>query len=144
MNERRNFSIFSATGTLLDAVYFWFSFTSLVARTFVMALTASDLHLETKKPLKVFASVSRASWCEEVKCSRAIIQYPQSVSLQVRRFNLEVSSDVIALTGMKFFNITRNFILSVTTTVITYEILLIQMQMGSQGSQPSNDFCNVE
>lgn len=53
---------FSLKGSLLDSIYFWFSFLSLVVRTFAMALTAADLHRETKKPLKALVALSRSDW----------------------------------------------------------------------------------
>lgn len=38
----------------------------------------------------------------------------------------EVSNDTIALSGMKFFFLTRKLVLSVAGTIITYELVLIQ------------------
>lgn len=44
----------------------------------------------------VFRAVSRHDWC-----------------LEVKRFNEEVANDTIALSGMKFFFLTRKLVLSV-------------------------------
>lgn len=58
---------FSWSGALLDSIYSWLSFVSLVVRTLTMAITAADLHEESKKPRKMLRSVSRGSWSEEVR-----------------------------------------------------------------------------
>jgi Trehalose receptor len=50
----------------------------------------------------------------------------------------EVYADVIALTGAKFFHITRQLTLSIVGTIITYEIFLIQFQ-GTHGINESED-----
>lgn len=141
-SEMRIGSIYSWKGTLLDAIYFWFSFISLVARTFAMTITAANLHLETKRPLKAFKSLGK--WCDEVRFAVAshAVQFTNSIS-QVKRFNGEVSSDMVALTGLRFFFITRKLMLSVAAKVITYEIFLIQLQMNNQSDDSKEDFCNV-
>lgn len=61
--------------------------------------------------MEVFRSVPRSAWCSEVA-----------------RFNEEVGNDTIALTGMNFFNLTRQLVLSVTGTIVTYELVLIQFR----------------
>lgn len=48
------------------------------------------------------------------------------ISFQIKRFVEEVSNDTIALSGMKFFFLTRKLVLSVAGTIITYELVLIQ------------------
>lgn len=63
--------------------------------------------------------------------------------LQVRRFNHDVTYDTVALTGMKFFYITRNLIVAVCAKVITYEMFLIQLHMDNQ-SESNDDFCDVK
>ncbi|KAF7996932.1 hypothetical protein HCN44_002578 [Aphidius gifuensis] len=42
------------------------------------------------------------------------------------RLQCQLTSDEIALTGMKFFSITRGFILTVAGAMVTYEIILLQ------------------
>lgn len=59
--------------------------------------------------MDVFRAVSRQDRCVEVK-----------------RFNEEVANDVIALSGMKFFYLTRKLVLSVAGTIVTYELVLVQ------------------
>lgn len=60
-------SFFSWSGALLNSIYSWLSFISLVVRTLTMAITAANLHEESKKPRKMLRSVSRESWSEEVR-----------------------------------------------------------------------------
>lgn len=45
---------------------------------------------------------------------------------KVKRFCEEVTTDIVALSGMKFFYLTRKLVLSVAGTIITYELVLIQ------------------
>lgn len=70
---------------------------------------SSQIYDESKKPIGVLRAVP--NWCTEV-----------------RRFSEHVVNDTIALTGMRFFYLTRKLILSVAGTIITYELVLIQFQ----------------
>lgn len=64
---KSHISSFSWTGALLNSIYSWLSFISLVVRTLAMAITAANLHEESKKPREMLRSVSRDSWSEEVR-----------------------------------------------------------------------------
>lgn len=68
----------------------------LIGRTLAVSLYSASINDESKKPLEVFRAVSRHDWGVEVK-----------------RFNEEVAYDMIALSGMKFFYLTRKLVLSV-------------------------------
>ncbi|CAH2068990.1 unnamed protein product, partial [Iphiclides podalirius] len=46
---------------------------------------------------------------------------------EVERFINQVQGDVVALSGLNFFNVTREFVLSVAGTIITYELVLLQL-----------------
>ena len=74
-----------------------------------MSLYSAEINSESKKPIEIFRSVPRESWC-----------------LEVKRFLEEVTIDTIALSGMKFFYLTRPLVLSVAGTIVTYELVLIQ------------------
>lgn len=100
---------FSRKPTFAHAFYFWFSLIYLIGRTLAVSLYSASINDESKKPLEVFRAVSRHDWCVEVK-----------------RFNEEVANDTIALSGMKFFNLTRSLVLSCAATIVTYELVLIQ------------------
>lgn len=55
----------------------------------------------------------------------------------MKRFSEEVAEDLVGLSGMKFFYLTRQLMLSVAGTIITYEMVMIQFHVDVQ-----NDFCN--
>lgn len=103
------FSFHSQKPTFAHAFYFWVSLLYLIGRTIAVSLYSASINDESKKPLDVFRAVSRQDWCIEVK-----------------RFSEEVANDVIALSGMKFFSLTRRLVLSVAGTIVTYELVLIQ------------------
>uniref|UniRef100_A0A454A0J8 Gustatory receptor n=3 Tax=Stomoxys calcitrans TaxID=35570 RepID=A0A454A0J8_STOCA len=44
----------------------------------------------------------------------------------LKRFSEEVNADCTALSGMKFFYLTRSMVLSVAGTILTYELVLLQ------------------
>ncbi|KAJ1523414.1 hypothetical protein ONE63_001278 [Megalurothrips usitatus] len=95
--------------TLLKNVYFLFSFGFLIMRTVFVSLFAASINDESKNVRKVLYSVSSSSYCEEVD-----------------RFIIQATTDEIALTGLKFFSVTRSFLLTVAGTIATYEIVLVQ------------------
>lgn len=88
--------------TFAHAFYFWASLFYLIGRTLAVSLYTANINDESKRPLEVFRAVSRSGWCNEVK-----------------RFNEEVAYDDVALSGMKFFNLTRQLVLSVTGTIVS-------------------------
>lgn len=62
----------------------------------MVSLYTAEVHDESKNPLKIFRTITREGWC-----------------LEVKRFCEEVTYDVVALTGLNFFNLTRKLVLSV-------------------------------
>lgn len=78
-------------------LYFYFSLLFLLGRTLAVSLYSAEIYDESRKPIKVLRCVPMYSWCFEAK-----------------RFSDEVSHDTVALTGMKFFYITRKLVLSVS------------------------------
>lgn len=93
--------------SISHAIYFWFSLLFLIARTLAVSLYTSEIHDQSKIPMEFLRAAP--VWCIEVK-----------------RFSEHVVNGTIALTGMRFFYLTRKLILSVTGTIITYELVLIQ------------------
>lgn len=83
--------------SVAHALYFWFSLIFLIARTLAVSLYSAAINDESKGPLSAFRAVPKDSWC-----------------LEVRRFSDEVTNDVVALSGMKFFYLTRKLVLSVS------------------------------
>ncbi|KAH8297548.1 hypothetical protein KR054_002775 [Drosophila jambulina] len=95
--------------SVAHAVYFYFSLIFLIGRTLAVSLYSASVHDESRLTLRYLRCVPKESWCPEVK-----------------RFTEEVISDEVALTGMKFFHLTRKLVLSVAGTIVTYELVLIQ------------------
>lgn len=82
--------------SFINKVYFWFSLTFLITRTLAVSLYASYIHDESKKPIAILRAIPRHSWCKEAY-----------------RFSEEVVNDNVALSGLKFFYLKRNIILTV-------------------------------
>lgn len=89
--------IFSEMPSVAHAAYFYFSLFFLLGRTLAVSLYSSMVHDESRKPLAILRCVPKESWC-----------------LEVKRFAEEISSDLVALSGMKFFHLTRKLVLSVS------------------------------
>lgn len=85
------------------AVYFWFSLVFLISRTLAVSLYSSEIYDESQKPLDVLRAVP--NWCTEV-----------------RRFGEHVANDTIALSGLRFFYLTRKLILSVAGTIVSLSL----------------------
>ncbi|EDW79897.2 uncharacterized protein Dwil_GK17771 [Drosophila willistoni] len=95
--------------SIAHAVYFYFSLIFLIGRTLAVSLYSAWVHDESRLTLRYLRCVPKESWCAEVK-----------------RFSEEIASDMVALSGMKFFHLTRKLVLSVAGTIVTYELVLIQ------------------
>ncbi|KAH8338228.1 hypothetical protein KR067_005883 [Drosophila pandora] len=95
--------------SISHTLYFWFSLAYLLGRTLILSLYSSSINDESKRPLSIFRLVPREYWCDELK-----------------RFSEEVHMDNVALTGMKFFRLTRGVVISVAGTIVTYELILLQ------------------
>lgn len=114
----------------MSKVYFWFSLSFLITRTFAVSLCASYVHDESKKPYDALRTIPRHSWC-----------------LEAYRFSEELVNETVALSGMKLFHLTRHLILTVSqsaqkcanrfvidvlvaqvaATILTYELVLMQI-----------------
>lgn len=77
--------------------YFWWSLLFLIGRTIAVSLYAAQIHEESKKPIKMLRALPRSAWCSEA-----------------HRFADEVVNDTVALSGMRFFYITRKLLLAVS------------------------------
>lgn len=95
--------------TYFHLVYFWYSLSFLIMRTFAVSLLAAHIDEESQKPIRFLRTVPSNMWNEETK-----------------RFFADVVCKRVALSGMQFFFLTRKLILSVAGTIITYELVLMQ------------------
>lgn len=78
-------------------------------RTFAVSFLAAQVDDASRKPIAILRTIPSHTWNEETK-----------------RFLGDILSKRVALSGMEFFYVTRQFILSVTGTIITYELFLMQ------------------
>lgn len=112
-------SIHRPMPSFAHAIYFWFSLIFLVGRTLTLCLYAAQIYDQSKLPTQVLRAVPNDSWC-----------------LDIQRFSEEVLHHTAALSGMRFFFLTRRLILSVAGTIATYELVLIQFHQDTD-DEPS-------
>ncbi|KAJ1523717.1 hypothetical protein ONE63_001551 [Megalurothrips usitatus] len=98
------------SGSWLATLYFFFSFAFLLGRTVLVTLITARIHDLSKEGLS------------------ALFSCP-SDSYNVARLQHQMASDDLALTGLRFFSITRNFMLAVAGAIATYEIVLLQFNV---------------
>lgn len=84
--------------TVLRSLYFWFSLVFIIFRTTAVSFSMARINDESKKPIDILRSIPSHSW-NYSECGR---------------FLNDVINDDIALSGMRFFFITRKFALSVS------------------------------
>lgn len=99
---------------LLNEIYFWYSLLYLIGRTVCVFLCAASIHDASRRPLEYIRHSSTAGWCSELQ-----------------RFDDQISSEMIALSGMRFFYLTRKLLFGMAGTIVTYELVLLQMDANS-------------
>lgn len=125
-------------------LYFWFSLLYLIIRTLAVSLYSAEINDESKRPVEYLRAIPRESWCLEVCPSLKKLSVSNlTLLLQIKRFTEEVNYDVIALSGKKFFFLTRKLVLSVAGTIITYELVLIQFKTNDDISDYNPCHSNV-
>ncbi|XP_075233505.1 uncharacterized protein LOC142331462 isoform X3 [Lycorma delicatula] len=80
---------------IMEMIYFVYSFSYLVTRTCAVSLFAATIYDESKKPVSVLFSVPSECYC-----------------IEVQRFLTQVTTDDLALTGYRFFSVTRTLMLT--------------------------------
>ncbi|KAH8396274.1 hypothetical protein KR222_007231, partial [Zaprionus bogoriensis] len=91
------------------AVYFYFSLLFLIGRSLAVLLFVSSVNDRSREPLQLLRHVPHAAYTEEVA-----------------RFAGELAADTVALSGLRFFSISRKLFLAVAGSIVTYELVLIQ------------------
>ncbi|KAJ8733781.1 hypothetical protein PYW07_014332 [Mythimna separata] len=89
--------------------YVTYSTIFMLVRFLTLALVASGVHSSSLVSLPVLYAVPSTSYCKEVE-----------------RFQNQINNNTVALSGLHFFYITRNLILTVAGTIVTYELVLLQ------------------
>lgn len=74
-----------------------------------MLFIASSINDASKKPLKILRTLPNDGWFPETQ-----------------RFSEQIQNDCIALSGKKFFFITRGIIITIAGSIVTYELVLLQ------------------
>ncbi|KAF7995219.1 hypothetical protein HCN44_004691 [Aphidius gifuensis] len=104
------FSGFLLQGNItLGDVYFFGSFCFILGRTIAVTISAAQINTHSKELLSVlfYCPVS-------------------TLNVEPQWLQNQLAIDEVALTGMKFFSVTRKFMLSVVGTIVTYEVILLQ------------------
>ncbi|XP_032514435.2 gustatory receptor for sugar taste 64f-like, partial [Danaus plexippus] len=94
---------------IISNVYFVYSSTYYIVRTFVVSFTAAKVHTASMEIAPVLYNVPPPTYC-----------------IEVQRFIEQIHGSTIALSGLNFFYCTKEVILSMISTVITYELVLLQ------------------
>ncbi|EDW70120.1 gustatory receptor for sugar taste 64a [Drosophila virilis] len=102
-------NIFNKLRWPINYVYFWYSVLYLVGRTACVFLTAATINDESKTALTVLRRVSSRNWCVEVE-----------------RLIFQMSTQTVALSGKKFYFLTRRLLFGMAGTIVTYELVLLQ------------------
>ncbi|XP_026726620.1 uncharacterized protein LOC113493038 [Trichoplusia ni] len=90
-------------------IYLTYSLVFLCGRFVVLSLATSEVNTASLEPSTVLYGIPSSAYSKEVE-----------------RFLHQVNGDFVGLTGLRFFNITREVILSVASTIVTYELVLLQ------------------
>ncbi|CAO1403359.1 unnamed protein product [Diamesa serratosioi] len=96
----------------INTFYFFYSLIFLIGRSSTLFLMAASINDESKRPIKVLRTIPPEGWHSETE-----------------RFCHQVQTEKIALSGRKFFHLTRNIIISIAGTIITYELVLLQFDI---------------
>lgn len=113
---------------IMKIIYYVWSFCHLMLRTAALCLYAADINEESQVPKSLIYSVSSESYCKETDIMLNQVIY-----------------DKIALTGLKFFYVTRSLILTLAGTIVTYEIVLVQFgNLNSDGESFNSTSPNIK
>jgi len=82
---------------------------------------ASFIHDESKKPLVIMRTIPIEGWCESVE-----------------RFFMEIQQNCIAMSGKRFFFMTRSIIVSLAGVIVTYVLVLLQFDADKITSEMFN------
>lgn len=102
-----------------NLIYFSGSFSHLVCRTCAVCFSASSIYENSKEPLPTIFSVPSEFY-----------------NMEVQRLQMQISIETLALTGCNFFTVTRTLMLTVAGTIVTYEIVLVQLN-GMNSNSPN-------
>ncbi|KAL5291371.1 Gr64a family protein [Megaselia abdita] len=103
-------NVFNPLRYSIDRIYFWYSTVYLLGRTFYLFYTAAEINEISKAPAKLLNSI-----------------YNKKCANEVERFLMQVNTEHPALSAMGFFNFTRQLILTMAGAIVTFELVMIQL-----------------
>ncbi|XP_070501269.1 gustatory receptor for sugar taste 64f-like [Chironomus tepperi] len=112
---------FKSESSILDGLYLWFSLIFLIARTLALCLFASEINDESLKPLQTLRSI-----------------HSDYFDITMNRFTEQLMNGKVALTGLNFFYLTRKLILSISGTVVTYVLVMVQFNEAEEKESDNN------
>ncbi|XP_073961858.1 gustatory receptor for sugar taste 64f-like [Choristoneura fumiferana] len=115
------FNTLKALNGIAHSAYYSFSFLFLVLRAMTMSLLAANVHAAARKPIFALRSVTSSSY-----------------TVEVQRLQHQITYTKLALSG-HFFYVTRDMILKVVATIVTYELVLLQFSRGHGKHSSKND-----
>nr|NP_001261226.1 gustatory receptor 61a, isoform B [Drosophila melanogaster]NP_523877.1 gustatory receptor 61a, isoform A [Drosophila melanogaster]Q9W0M2.2 RecName: Full=Gustatory receptor for sugar taste 61a [Drosophila melanogaster]AAF47421.2 gustatory receptor 61a, isoform A [Drosophila melanogaster]AGB93921.1 gustatory receptor 61a, isoform B [Drosophila melanogaster] len=107
-------AIFTKLRHPINYVYFWYSLIFLLARTSLVFMTASKIHDASLLPLRSLYLVPSDGWTQEVQ-----------------RFADQLTSEFVGLSGYRLFCLTRKSLFGMLATLVTYELMLLQIDAKS-------------
>ncbi|XP_033228446.1 gustatory receptor for sugar taste 64f-like [Belonocnema kinseyi] len=99
-------------GKTINTIYFFASFIFLVGRTVAVTLFTARINDQSKVVLPCLFNCTAPTYTSEAQ-----------------RLQVQLTTDEVALTGLRFFSITRNFMLAVAGAIVTYEVVLLQFNL---------------
>ncbi|XP_020801479.1 gustatory receptor for sugar taste 61a [Drosophila serrata] len=112
-------AIFTKLRHPINYVYFWYSLFFLMARTSLVFMSASKIRDASLLPLKSVYLVPSDRWTQEVQ-----------------RFASQLTSEFVGLSGYRLFYLTRRSLFGMLATLVTYELMLLQMDAKSSKESP--------
>ncbi|KAE8736904.1 Gustatory receptor 39 [Frankliniella occidentalis] len=119
-----NMSRFEQEKSVFSRLYFCFSFAWLLARAALVSMTAASVYEQSRAPTEVLYCVPSKSF-----------------NAEVQRFLVQTTTDTVALSGARFFWVTRSLVLTLAGTVATYEIVLVQFHDDMDKVQRPSNVC---
>ncbi|XP_026323300.1 gustatory receptor for sugar taste 64a-like [Hyposmocoma kahamanoa] len=98
------------SGELIKRLYYMISLIWLIIRFSCVVLSASDVNVLSKKALRYLHGCSD-------KC----------YNIEIDRLQKQLTKDYVALSGSGFFYLDRSILLQMAAAIVTYELVLIQL-----------------
>jgi gustatory receptor len=87
----------------------------MIGRTFCVFFSAASINDAARRPYAILKDVPSQAMC-----------------LELERFASQARTEMLALSGMKFFHMTRHLILSVAGTLFTYDLAMLELVIESE------------